>query len=182
MAAFRRLAAAAAFASFALAPIAAAQSPSNPPPPPAQPTTVAVPFLQVAGESDVYEVTAAQIAAMRAQNPMVRAFAEMMIAHHTETTNLALQQARASGVMAPPPVLGAATRTQIDQLLNAPAAGFDRLYLQQQVNAHRQALALHTAYARSGDNPELRRAAATIAPLVAEHLRIAEALAAELDG
>lgn len=147
-----------------------APSPSNPPPPPAQPTTAAVPFLALAGEADVYEITSSQLAVMRSRNPQIRAFATMLIQHHTGTSNTALAQARAAGVMAGPPVLGPAMRAQLDRLYAAGPGAFDREYIRQQVPAHEAALALHTTYARSGDTPQLRVAAQGAVPIVESHL------------
>ena len=155
-----------------------AQSPSNPPPPAPAPTGAAMPYLQIAGESDVFEVTSSQIAIQRSQNPRVRAFASMLIDHHTRTTNITLAQAKAAGLMPPPAVLGQGTRTQIDQLLAAPAADFDRVYLTQQVPAHEQALAVQTTYSRQGDKGPLRTAAKGAIPIITAHLRQARTLQA----
>jgi putative membrane protein len=170
------LAASALALSMLAAPVLAQQSPSNPPPPPAQPTTMAMPFLQLAGESDVYEITSSQMAVQRTTNPEIKAFAEMLIQHHTETSNMAMMQAKAAGLTPPPPVLGPQKRAMIDQLAAAAPADFDRVYLSQQVPAHEQALALMQTYASSGDTPQLRTAAAGAVPIVTEHLAQARRL------
>ena len=145
-------------------------SPSNPPPPPAAPTTAVLPFLALAAQGDVYEITSSQLAVMRSQNPSVKRFATMLIDHHSRTTNVALTQAKAAGIMPAPPVLGPQKRSMIDALIAAGAADFDRVYLQQQIPAHEEALALHTTYAASGDTPQLRTAAAGAVPIVRQHL------------
>ena len=175
-----RVFAATALAAVTLASAAAAQapSPSNPPPPPPAPTTAALPFLALAGESDVFEISSSQTAVMRSQNPDVRRFATMLIDHHTRTSNVALAQAKAAGINpAPPPVLGPQKRAMLDQLMAAPAAEFDRVYMQQQVPAHEEALALHTTYAQSGDTPQLRTAAQGAIPFVTQHLEEARRMA-----
>ncbi len=133
-------------------------------------TTQAMPFLMMAAEADIFEISSSQIAVMRSQNPRVRAYASMLIEHHTMTTNTALRQAKAAGIMAPPAVLQADKRDMITQLLQAAPADFDRLYFTQQVAAHEQALALHTTYARNGDTPQLRTAAVGAVPFVTRHL------------
>ena len=155
-------------------------SPSNPPPPAGMPTTAAMPFLALAGESDVFEITSSQMAVMRSQNPEVRRFATMLIDHHTRTSNIALAQAKAAGLTPAPPVLGPQKRMLIDQLATASAADFDRVYLQQQVPVHEQALALHSTYASSGDTPQLRTAAAGAVPIVRGHLDQARTLAGRM--
>ncbi len=53
---------------------------------------------------------------------------------------------------------------------------FDRQYVSQQVAAHQDALGVMQAYARSGDNPTIRRAAAGTVPIVEHHLSAARAL------
>lgn len=159
-----------------LAGAAAAQSPSNPPPPTPASTGAAMPYLQIAGESDVYEATSSQVAVQRSQNPRVRAFASMLIDHHTKTTNITLTQAKAAGLAPPPAVLGQGTRAQIDQLYAATPADFDRVYVGQQIPAHEQALAVQTAYAQTGDKAPLRSAAGGAIPIIKQHLEHARSL------
>ena len=133
-------------------------------------TTRAMPFLMMAAESDIFEITSSQIAVMKSQNPQVRAYASMLIDHHTMTTNVALRQAKAAGIVPPPAVLQADKRDMITQLMDATPADFDRVYLAQQIPAHEQGLALHTTYARNGDTPQLRTAATGAVPFVTRHL------------
>lgn len=158
-------------------PVALAQSPSSPPPPMPGPVSMAVPYMQIGGEADVYEVTSSEIAVKRATSPDVKRFAAMLVEHHTTTTNVLLTHAKSAGLTPPPAVLGQGKREWIDALLAAPAAEFDRVYLSQQVPAHEQALALHQAYAASGDTPELKVAAAGAVPIVERHLAEARRLA-----
>jgi putative membrane protein len=139
-------------------------------------------YLRVAGESDIFEVTSSQIALMRTQNPEVRAYATQLIDHHTMTTNTTLSAARAGGVTPPPAVLGAQKRALIQQLESRTGAAFDQLYIQQQVPAHEEALALHANYARDGDVAPLRATAASAVPIVTAHLNAARALQARLGG
>lgn len=140
-------------------------------PPVAVATTQAQPYLFAAGQSDVFEITSALVALQRSQNPDVRAFAQEMILEHTKTTNAALAGAKTADVVPPPPVLDAAKRQMITELLNAPAAQFDRTYLSQQVPSHQAALDVVSGYARSGDQAALRAVAATAVPIVSAHLR-----------
>lgn len=155
-----------------------AQSPSNPPPPTPGPTGAWMPYLQIAGESDVYEITSSQIAVQRAQDPQVKAFASMLIAHHTTTTNLTLAAAKAAGLAPPPAVLGQGARAKIDALLDASPADFDRVYIAQQVPAHEQALAVQQTYAEQGDKAPLKATAKGAIPIITGHLERARALQA----
>lgn len=139
------------------------------PGPTASPTPTTEAYLRAAGESDLYEVTSSQIALQRTQNPDVRGFALRMIDHHTMTTNTLLTAAATAQVAPPPAVLGR-MRPMIEQLNGQVGFNFDRLYVQQQLIAHQEALALHSTYARSGDTPQLRAAAAATVPVVQRHL------------
>lgn len=44
------------------------------------------------------------------------------------------------------------------------------MYVQAQMDAHRQALELHRSYAANGEDPALKTAAAEITPVVEKHL------------
>lgn len=165
-------------AALAFAVAAAAQTP--PPPVPAGAKVNAQPYLDTAGQSDVFEITSSQIALRKSANPAVRRYATEMIRHHTMTTNDALAAAKAGGVLPPPPVLNAQYRAMISELNAAGAADFDRLYVGQQALSHRGALELTTGYARTGDNPALRNAARRTVPIVKRHLDEVEAMRARM--
>jgi putative membrane protein len=163
-----------------LAPACFAQvgpSPSDPPPPMPGPTSSATPFMQLAGEGDVYEITSSQIAVKRTSSSTIKQFATMLIEHHTLTTNVMLTQAKAAGLAPPPAVLGQGKRQWIDELMQAAPGDFDRVYLMQQIPAHEEALKLHKAYAASGDTPQLKVAASGAVPIVERHLAEARRLA-----
>lgn len=150
---------------------ASAQHTSPPPPiPSGVPTRAAVPFMAQVGESDVFEISSSQVALQRSRDPRVRAYATMLIEHHTTTTDTLLARAREAGLAAPPAVLSPGKKAMIDALYAAPPEAFDRAYLTQQVPAHEQALALHRTYADGGDVAPLRAAAQAAAPLVQRHL------------
>ncbi len=147
-----------------------------PTPPQAAATRDAQAYLFHAGAGDVFEITSSMILLNKSTNPQVRAYASMLIDHHSRTTNLALANARAAGVMPLPPEMSAMQKGMIGALHAAAPAAIDRLYLQQQVPAHQQALALQSGYARSGDVPTLRQTALGAVPIVQGHLTQAQAL------
>jgi putative membrane protein len=132
-------------------------------------------YVQMAAASDLFEIQSSQLATTRAQNPEVRAFAQMLIEHHTATTRQLTAAAAAAG-SPPNPTLMPMQAEMIAQLQGANGAEFDRLYLRQQVPAHEMALALHQNYARNGDTASLRTVAAAAVPIVRQHLERARAL------
>ena len=144
--------------------------------------TAANAYIRAAGESDIYEITSSQLALQRTQMPEIRAYATMLIDHHTGTTNATLEAAKAGRVPPPPTVLGPDKRAMVRQLESAVGTTFDQLFVRQQVAAHEQALALHGAYARSGEVPTLRASAAAAVPIVTQHLEQARAMQARMGG
>ena len=144
--------------------------------------TQAMAYMRAAGESDLFEITSSQVALQRTQNPAVRAYATTMIDHHTRTTNTLLSTARAALLMPPPAVLGPDKRAMIDQLNSQAGMNFDRLYIQQQVTGHQEALAIHGGYAQGGDNAALRATAAATVPVVQGHLSTAQSIQGRMGG
>lgn len=155
-------------AALCLASAASAQL--QPPPPPQAAKMQAMPYLETAGMSDVYEITSSEIALMKSQNPQIRQMATRLIADHTMTTKVVMTAAKAGGVMAPPPVLNTQSRGLIAELNNTGPADFDRVYLGQQLPAHQGALDLQSSYAANGDVATLRTAAKSAVPIIKMHL------------
>lgn len=126
-------------------------------------------FLFHAGAGDIFEITSSTMIIQKSRNADVRAFATMLIADHTNLTNTALATAKGAGVMPPPPELSTMQKGMIAQL-GASGAALDRTYLQQQMTAHQQALALMRGYASGGDVPALRQAATNAIPMIEGHI------------
>jgi putative membrane protein len=141
------------------------------------PSRAATAYVIKAGAGDLYEIQSSQLAASRARRPQVREFARMLVADHNRSTQMVAAAAREDGLRPPPPMLEPAQRTMLRQLERARGATFDRMYLNQQIPAHQQGLALHRNYARHGDGRALTRTAAGIVPVVQGHLARARQLA-----
>jgi len=134
-------------------------------------------YVAAAGASDLFEIRSSQVALQKAQRPEVKAFAQMMIDHHTKTTADLTAAARQGGLNPPPPALPAEKEGRIAALQSANGGQVDALYMREQVAGHEEALALHEGYARAGDNAALKAAAAKTAPIVRTHLDRARSLA-----
>jgi putative membrane protein len=130
----------------------------------------AMPYVAMAGSSDLYEIQSSQLHHQRGQNQQLHAFASMMIDHHTRTTQATMAAAQGAGMSPPPPMLMPMHRDMIARLQGLNGAAFDREYARQQRVAHEMALALHQNYARAGDTPSLRTSAASAVPVVQGHL------------
>lgn len=134
-------------------------------------------YLAQAGSSDQFEIQSGQLAQQASQNPAVRQFASMIIADHTQSTQMLMAAAQAAHVPAPPPTILPAQQAMLDQLRAAGTGpAFDQAFQQVQIQAHQNALQLHQNYAQSGDVPALRQTAAQIVPVIQKHLQMAQAL------
>lgn len=149
--------------------LAACAHPKAPPPNSAAAQTAPV-FVMMAGASDLYEIQSSQAVLDTTRNPDIRRFAQMMVEHHTMTTQQVMDAARKDGLSPPPPVLDAKRAAMLSDLKGASGSARDRLYVQQQVMAHQEALTLHTNYSQNGDKPNLRTAATGAVPIVQRHL------------
>ncbi len=127
-------------------------------------------FVTAAGASDLYERQSSEIVRASTSDPRVREFAEMMIAHHTKSTEDVKAAARAAKLKVAPPQLMPAQSEMIAQLNAENGAARDAAYIAQQKAAHTQALAVQQAYAREGTSAPLRAAAGAIVPVVENHI------------
>jgi putative membrane protein len=156
-----------AIALLAVAPPLAAQMTATPVPPVAK--AMKGPYVQMAGSSDLYEKQSSQLVLESAANPDVRRFAEMMVTDHANTTAQLLAAAKESNIYHSPKI-----QTKHAQMLRSlrrlPKDQRERGYVDQQVMAHEEALALHSGYASGGDNPRLQAVAAAAVPIIQAHL------------
>jgi putative membrane protein len=129
----------------------------------------AQPYTQMAAASDLFEIESSRLALSRSQNADIRQFAQMMVDHHSQTTQQLMAAAGATGITVAPALMPAQSQ-MLQQLQQAGGSGFDSLYRTQQVQAHEMALALHGNYAGSGDAPALRQVATAAVPIVTQHL------------
>lgn len=135
-----------------------------------QPPT-ALGFAEAAAMSDMYEVTAGNIALGKGESEAVREFAQMMVTDHTKSSQ-ALGRALGGSVedFSTPASLDTEHQAQVDILQSLQGGAFDREYLTQQMTAHRKTLTLLKAYAGGGDVAELRQFAQSTIPVVQKHV------------
>lgn len=134
--------------------------------------TSATDYVKLAADSDKYEIMSSKIALMKSKRQDVRGFAKMMIVDHTGSTKslMAALSNQDRKITPPSMMLSSDNQAKIDLLRKAPKASFDQLYLQQQMQGHQNAWALHDGYATDGTDPTLKQVATTIVPAVERHL------------
>lgn len=132
-------------------------------------------FAEAVAMSDMYEVTAGNIALEKGESEAVREFAQMMVADHTKSSRDLEQALAGTGAgtgqdFSMPASLDTEHQAQIDTLQGLEGEAFDREYLTQQMAAHRETIALLKAYAGNGDDAELRQFAQGTIPVIQKHL------------
>lgn len=128
-------------------------------------------FVSAAAMGDMYEIESSKIALQRAKTAEVKAFAQMMIDHHTQTSDGLKAAIKASNLtLAPPAELDERRKGLLQNLRAAGDADFELAYLHQQLAAHLEALTLHGGYADRGDDPALKAVAAKTKPVVEKHI------------
>jgi putative membrane protein len=127
-------------------------------------------YVKTASASDLYERQSAQIVLQTTASPDVRAFAEMMMSAHAQSTADVKAAAMKSKVAAAPPMLSPLQAEIIAQLRDETSDSRDAVYIAQQKAAHNQALNVQQAYAMDGTVPTLKAAAARIVPIVQSHI------------
>ena len=140
------------------------------------PTPPAQTFLMFAGAGDLYEIQSSQLVLETTRNPDIRRFAQMMVEHHTKTTQDAAAAAVRAGLTPPTPMLDAPKTAMLASLARFEGVERDHLYLAQQMMAHKEALGLMKTYAETGDTPELKAAAQATVTIVQTHLSMVERL------
>lgn len=132
-------------------------------------------FVPTAAVSGTFEVWSSKLALQRSHNPQVRRFAQQMIKDHTAAGHRLEAVANRLGLSAPTS-LDATRQALYDSLKTTSDADFDAAYVHTQLGAHQEAVSLFSSYASNGDNPALKRFAASTLPTLEMHLKHAEAL------
>lgn len=134
-------------------------------------------FIKAAAQTDKFERDEGRLAETQAGSTKVKDFGREMVAAHTKTT-AALKAAIAKAGLPPPapPTLTQEQASNLATLRGLHGAAFDKAYIAQQIQAHQTALGVMQAYAASGDNAVIRKAAADTVPIVQSHLGMAQQL------
>lgn len=140
---------------------------------------IASAYIPNAAMGDMYEIQAADIALERSQNAKVKELATMIKTDHTAaSTKFKSIAPTAAPDVEIPTALDQRRQGLIDNLRSAGAADFDRVYIDQQIAAHQEAITLHRGFSDNTDAPTLAAHAREVLPKIEGHLRHAEELKA----
>jgi putative membrane protein len=135
--------------------------------PPAAVTSAAV-FIPTAASSNLFEIESSRLALQRSRDPQVRRFAQQMIRDHNVATRRMAAVLRGNGMPVPPPEMNAKHQQMLATVEGA--SDFDAAYVNAQLMAHQEAVALFTSYSSSGDVPPLASFAGQTLPVLQMHL------------
>ncbi len=128
-------------------------------------------FVDQAAASDMYEIEAGKLASDKGSDAAIKSFGQMLTTDHTKSSaDLKAAAAQAEPPVTPPTALPADKQAMLDALKAASGADFDRLFLEQQVEAHSKALDLLNSYAAGGDSEPLKAFAMKVTPVIQAHL------------
>jgi putative membrane protein len=140
-------------------------------------------FLIRVATQGYYEVEVSRLAAERAVNLDVRAYAQMMVKHHVQTNNelLALMGAKS---VAPPQGLAPDKKDKLYRLASLPpSAAFDNGYVRVVgIEDHRTNIAIFERARREAKDRDLLAWIDRSLPAMRSHLAAAQSLASTLDG
>lgn len=125
------------------------------------------------------EVKLAALATQKSKNATVLAFAKRMNTDHTKNNAQLASIVKAKGMM-PPSSVGPKNEAVMARLQGLSGAAFDSAYMKSQVTGHQQMLALMNKEASSGSDPQFVSFAKQTAPVVQQHLSLAQSDAGKL--
>lgn len=134
-------------------------------------------FAELAAMTDKFEVDSSKLALERSKRDDLLAFATQMIKDHTDSYEALAAAAREDKLNVPlPPKFDGKHTEALDKLHEAPPEAFDAMYLDVQLNGHREAVGLFRQFAAIGGESAMVKFAAVMLPKIQEHLDHVEAL------
>ncbi len=140
-------------------------------------------YAPSAAMGDMYEIQAADIALERAKRADVKALARMIKTDHTAAgTALKTAVTAAAPDIVLPTELDQRRKGLLDNLRSAGVNDFDKVYIDQQVAAHEEAVTLNRGFADNSDAPALAAHARTVLPKIEAHLQKAREIQTAISG
>ena len=136
-------------------------------------------FAAKAATGGRHEVELGRLAADRASNSDVKAFADRMIKDHSQANDDLMDITKKLGISLPTEDDAAFKQTS-DKLSKLKGADFDRAYMSEMLDDHMKDASEIGNYANSGNNPDLKAWATKTSTIVQDHLKMAQATAAKV--
>jgi len=137
-------------------------------------------FVSVVSSANEFEIKSSELALQNAESADLKDAAKMIIADHQKAGEKLKGILDKKGEPLPSPiVLAPKQQKMMDQLQAAKGNDFDTLYLDMQVQAHMEAIALFRTYAGSGDDQTVVGFAKETLPSLETHLSHVKMLVAK---
>jgi putative membrane protein len=140
-------------------------------------------FTRTLVSANTFEIESSKLAQKKGVAADVKDFAALMVKDHTkagEDFKAALEKSQTTASVTPegPPLLPN-DQAMLDQLAALDGDAFQAKYITLQTQAHKQAVAMFSTYARSGDDPALKEfAKKTLATLKMHEMHVRDLAAA----
>jgi len=139
-------------------------------------------MMETMARSNAAETDLGRIAETNSASTEVKSFARQMVADHSKA-NRDLQEIAARKGVKLPGDLDAADRKFIEDVRTKAGPEFDSLYVNEAaVKDHTEAKELFERAAKTAEDPDLRKYAATTLPVIDRHLEMARQLSRSLNG
>jgi putative membrane protein len=133
-------------------------------------------FVTSAAAAGLYEVTIARTALQKVTDVQVRAFADMLVQHHT-AANEQLKVLAAKKGLALPTEVPAGKKPMLERLNTAQAPQFDRQFVETVgIADHKDDISMFERAAREARDPEIKAFAERTLPTLKAHLAAAQRL------
>jgi putative membrane protein len=143
-------------------------------------------FVTTVPNANAFEIQSSKLAEQKSASADVKAFAAQMIKDHTqagEDFKAALSQGQTTASIKPAaPGLQPKEQQMLDELKGASGKDFDAKYIKMQTDAHKDAVALFSTYAQSGDDPAMKEFAKKTLPVLKMHEKHVKDLAVAHQG
>jgi putative membrane protein len=135
-------------------------------------------FYRDAAEGGMAEVEMGNLAQQKAQSPSVKDFGAQMVKDHA-AANKKLKTLALSKNITLPAGPSVAELTAKSKLQSLSGQAFDKSYVRGMIKDHEEDIAEFKKEAASGQDPDARAFATAILPMLEEHLKKIEAIAAD---
>jgi len=128
-------------------------------------------FIEKASIGGQFEISSSRLALQNSQNPDIKNFAQKMIDDHTKISSQLKSIITSANPDESQPTIALDNQHQkmLNELNGVKGANFDRLYVHDQVAAHKEAVNLFRNYSRNGDNDAIKNFAIQNLPTLEHH-------------
>ena len=131
-------------------------------------------FMKKAAEANMTEAHLGQMAEAQASQQSVKDFGQTLSKDHTSAYESLTVLANKTGETIPKAIR---RNKSIERLMHLKGKAFDRAFTQDEVQSHKNAIALFKREAEHGEDADVKAWAKTMIPTLEGHLRTAENLA-----